>query len=634
MLVLYGACDEVVHTPYGPFVQALDRLTRAIEPDELRSALGAGGGELTRLLPHLAERTGELSPPVEADPDTERHRLHTAVTELLTAVAEKRPVLLIIEDGHWADAPTLLLLRHLARPGGDARLLLLATFRDTEADMPETLSETLADLRRSEDVVRLRLGGLSGEDVMEFVRRAAGADSSEGLSDLSRAISDLTEGNAFLVNELWRALIETGAVEVVDGAITLTPADRGARNTRERSRGGQPAPLSPRARDDRPARAGGDRRRGVRARHRPQSRRSRGRPAPGGPRRGHRQRDDRGAAVAQARLSLQPRAGAQGAVRPSRKRAARRAPPARRRGARKRGRALRPGPRGPRAPFRGRGAPRGDRARSRVQPRRGARCALGARVRRGGGEVSHGARAPDRARVRAGRGLPRARHCEPPGGQGARRTRCVPLGRGDRPRARQRRSARTSRDRLRGDMLAPRNRRRGCGRAPRGGRGRAQRRELRVARRVAQRARPRARLPGRSRSWRAGADERDRDGAAARRSHRPRHRAHALLLVARNELAGRDPRDGDRGEGPGCGAGQHGDPGRGDGLARSCPRRARRGRCSPDISSTSCCGRPSRPRSRSSSMSRSTSARRSRSATAASKPPKPWRTAPTSGAVS
>jgi DNA-binding CsgD family transcriptional regulator/tetratricopeptide (TPR) repeat protein len=221
-LVLYGACDEVVHTPYGPFVQALDRLMRAIEPAELRAALGAGGGELTRLLPHLPARTGELSPPVEADPDTERHRLHTAVAELLAAVGETRPVLLVIEDGHWADAPTLLLLRHLARSAGDARVLLLATFRDTEADMPGALSETLADLRRAEDVVRLRLGGLSGEDVTEFVRRAAGAGSGAALNELSRAISDLTEGNAFLVNELWRALIETGAVEVVDGAITLT----------------------------------------------------------------------------------------------------------------------------------------------------------------------------------------------------------------------------------------------------------------------------------------------------------------------------------------------------------------------------------------------------------------------------
>ena len=223
MLVLYGACDEVVHTPYGPFVQALDRLTRAIEPEHvsvLRSASevvsSRGCSRISPSAPASSRRSSWQTPTPSATGSTLPSR------KLLTAVAEKRPVLLIIEDGHWADAPTLLLLRHLARPGGDPRLLLLATFRDTEADMPETLSETLADLRRSEDVVRLRLGGLSSDDVMEFVRRAAGADSSEGLSDLSQAISDLTEGNAFLINELWRALIETGAVEVVDGAITLT----------------------------------------------------------------------------------------------------------------------------------------------------------------------------------------------------------------------------------------------------------------------------------------------------------------------------------------------------------------------------------------------------------------------------
>ena len=83
-------------------------------------------------------------------------------------------MLLVLEDGHWADAPTLLLLRHLARAAGDARLLLLATFRDTEADVPEALAETLADLRRSDDVVRLRLAGLSGDEVTEFVGAPAG----------------------------------------------------------------------------------------------------------------------------------------------------------------------------------------------------------------------------------------------------------------------------------------------------------------------------------------------------------------------------------------------------------------------------------------------------------------------------
>ena len=140
--VLYGACDAVVHPPYGPFVEALG---------ELRAGTGAA-----------------------TDPDTERHRLHTAVADLLERTGLERPVVLVLEDAHWADAPTLGLLRHLARAGGRARLLLVATFRDTETDMPDALSEMLADLRRSDDVVRLRLGGLSGDDVTEFVRRVAG----------------------------------------------------------------------------------------------------------------------------------------------------------------------------------------------------------------------------------------------------------------------------------------------------------------------------------------------------------------------------------------------------------------------------------------------------------------------------
>ena len=71
--------------------------------------------------------------------------------------------------------------------------------------MPQTLAEALADLRRSDDVVRLRLAGLSGDEVTEFVRRAAGAEVG-GLPELAQAIGDLTGGNAFLVCELWRAL--------------------------------------------------------------------------------------------------------------------------------------------------------------------------------------------------------------------------------------------------------------------------------------------------------------------------------------------------------------------------------------------------------------------------------------------
>src|SRR5215210_3676273 len=53
-LVLYGACDSVVQRPYGPFVEALDQLVRSTDPETLRTDLGAGAGELTRLVPDLA----------------------------------------------------------------------------------------------------------------------------------------------------------------------------------------------------------------------------------------------------------------------------------------------------------------------------------------------------------------------------------------------------------------------------------------------------------------------------------------------------------------------------------------------------------------------------------------------------
>ena len=223
-LVLYGACDAVVRTPYGPFVEALDRLVRVTEAEELRAALGSGAAELTRLLPDLPAVAGELPEPVEADPDTERHRLHTAVADLLANVSRERPMLLVLEDAHWADAPTLLLLRFLARAAWRARLLILVTFRDTEADkVPGGLAETLADLRRADDVLRMRLPGLSEAEVSDLVSRAAGdLGRDPELPELASTIHDLTGGNAFLVCELWRALLETGTVEVVDGCIVVT----------------------------------------------------------------------------------------------------------------------------------------------------------------------------------------------------------------------------------------------------------------------------------------------------------------------------------------------------------------------------------------------------------------------------
>jgi DNA-binding CsgD family transcriptional regulator/tetratricopeptide (TPR) repeat protein len=221
-LVLYGQCDAVVPTPYGPFLPVLEHLVRAIDPAELTAILPADAGGLSRLLPELAVPTSELPQSVKVDPDTERQRLHSAVTDLLVAVSQRRSMLVVLEDVHWADAPTVLLLRHLARAAWTGRVLVLATFRDADADLPELLSRTLADLRRSDDVLRLRLAGLTHAEVGEFVTRAAEGGAAGDLAEVAATISDLTEGNAFLVCELWRALLETGAVEIADGSVRLT----------------------------------------------------------------------------------------------------------------------------------------------------------------------------------------------------------------------------------------------------------------------------------------------------------------------------------------------------------------------------------------------------------------------------
>jgi DNA-binding CsgD family transcriptional regulator/tetratricopeptide (TPR) repeat protein len=221
VLVLYGACDAVVRIPYQPVAEALAHLARVTAPDRLRNDLGTGGGELTRLIPDLALRAGPLPDPVTADQDTERHRLHQAVAELLVNASRHRPLLVILEDVHWADNPTLHLLRHLSRAAADARMLLVATFRDLEADVPTELSSALVDLRRTEGVVPIRLAGLTSAEIAELVGQAAGGDLGEELPRLAGSIHELTDGNAFLVIELWRALVETGALVVAGGRARL-----------------------------------------------------------------------------------------------------------------------------------------------------------------------------------------------------------------------------------------------------------------------------------------------------------------------------------------------------------------------------------------------------------------------------
>jgi DNA-binding CsgD family transcriptional regulator len=87
----------------------------------------------------------------------------------------------------------------------------VATFRDAEADIPAELAETLVAAGRTEGVVRMRLGALSGDDVAEFVHLAAGVAAA---AEMTATIEELTEGNAFFVTELWRELLDSDGLQL------------------------------------------------------------------------------------------------------------------------------------------------------------------------------------------------------------------------------------------------------------------------------------------------------------------------------------------------------------------------------------------------------------------------------------
>lgn len=219
-MVLAGRCDEEIGVPYQPFVEALRYFVDHCPADDLRVRLGRFGGDLARLLPDLPERVPELPGPLRSDEDTERYRLFDSVAGWLAAASGEQPVLLVLDDLHWAAKPTLLLLRHLVRSPDPMRVLVLGAYRDTDLDRSHPLAEMLADLRREASVERVSLGGLSLDEVRAFLVAAAGHELEEDARDLAAALHAETEGNPFFLEEVLAHLTETGAIYQREGRWT------------------------------------------------------------------------------------------------------------------------------------------------------------------------------------------------------------------------------------------------------------------------------------------------------------------------------------------------------------------------------------------------------------------------------
>ena len=216
--VLYGAAEEDLAIPYRPWVAALSNLVDAIPAESLVQFAEENGLALARLLPALARIVGDETPAAGTDADAERFMIMEGAVRLLAFASRTTPVVVVLDDLHWADAATLQLLRHLVGSSLPMRVMVVGTFRDSDLYRGHPLASLLADLRREPDVHRVSLSGLAEVDVIGLLEAAAGHDMTDEGVALAHALRRETGGNPFFLVELIWHLAENGTfVQGPDG---------------------------------------------------------------------------------------------------------------------------------------------------------------------------------------------------------------------------------------------------------------------------------------------------------------------------------------------------------------------------------------------------------------------------------
>jgi tetratricopeptide (TPR) repeat protein len=209
--VLWGRCCEGEGAPaYWPWVQIIRAYVHDREPGTLMSEMGPGAADIAEVVSEVRERLPGLPKPPELEPEQARFRLFDSITTFFKNASQGQPLALVVDDLHWADRPSLLLLQFLAKELAPSRLLLLGTYRDVELGRQHPLEQTLAELARSELSERVLLRGLGAADVARFIELSAGRTPPEALVE---AVYRETEGNPFFVHEVVQLLQSDGRLE-------------------------------------------------------------------------------------------------------------------------------------------------------------------------------------------------------------------------------------------------------------------------------------------------------------------------------------------------------------------------------------------------------------------------------------
>ncbi|HXR97938.1 MAG TPA: protein kinase [Terriglobales bacterium] len=203
-----GHCHEMEGSAaYAPFVEMLEYTARVAPRDTFRRSLGEDAPEVARLMPELRRIFPDIPAAMELPAEQQRRFLFNGYRNFVERNAQLTPAVLLFEDLHWADEPTLLLLQHLVQPVAGMPILIVGTYRDAEVESGGPFARTLETLLRRKLATRIGLRRLGVEGVG---RMLAALSSQPAPPSFVHMVFKETEGNPFFVEEVFRHLAEEG----------------------------------------------------------------------------------------------------------------------------------------------------------------------------------------------------------------------------------------------------------------------------------------------------------------------------------------------------------------------------------------------------------------------------------------